>query len=200
MVRVLLAFHFGRNGIRVSAVTLASLFFCVSVGGACCWWTLLFGFVSGDRVLRVAEMTEAHTMSNLCARCQVKEGLPAGKWYVCQECVGRLTTPAVLREVCVDKSLASSLGSWDPKSPSPFRCRECISIETARLRKALVEVYTNRCDPMAARKDISTGGPGRISQRFPAREASPPAANASGIADTPGRRAARSHPRGALFR
>ena len=79
--------------------------------------------------------------------------------------MGRLTTPTVLREVCVDKSLASSLGSWDPKSPSPFRRRECISIETARLRKALVEVYTNRCDPMAARKDISTARPWMVDIR-----------------------------------
>ena len=91
-------------------------------------------------------------ISNVRAFCRVKAGLSAGGWYVCVDCVARRIDPTDICEMCVNRGLAPSLGSRDTKLPPPFKCRACITIESARYRGALVEDYDDRRDPMSARR------------------------------------------------
>ena len=60
--------------------------------------------------LLVEGVTETQTMSKACSLRQVKEGSSAGERF-----------PTALCEMCIDKVLASSLGSRGTKSPSPIQ-------------------------------------------------------------------------------
>ena len=75
------------------------------------------------------------------------------------DCVGRHDTSTALRELRVDRGLASSLGTWGPQPPSPFRGRVCSSLESVRPREAIAGDYGNRCGPRALCADIFAAYP-----------------------------------------
>ena len=69
---------------------------------------------------------------------------------MCSDCVGRPETPTAPCEMCVDKRLAS---------PSQFSCGVCIALESARFRRAPVDDYEDRRDPMAPCNDVFAACP-----------------------------------------
>ena len=104
-------------------------------------------------------MSESPTMSGVCAFCQVKEGVSAGKWYVCSDCAGRRVAPKAVCETCVAKRLATSPGTWDPKSSPPFGRRVCATSGSVRFREAATGDYKGLCVPLSAQRDASAACP-----------------------------------------
>ena len=92
--------------------------------------------------------------------------------------------------MCVDKGLSALLGVWDPMAPSPFKCRVCIILESARIAEAITEDYKDRRDTMAICKDTFTARPWMADIHRPSirsallrvRHCLPPA-NSCGLAD-----------------